>query len=52
MNENADCVTVGCVRIRSIDISFEQFGVVAFDILRSDDDLDLSGARSTVWLAN
>ena len=48
MHEHADGVTVGGVRVGAVDVALEQFRVVALDVLRSDDDLDLRGAILTV----
>lgn len=39
--KHADGVAVAGVSIISIDISFEQFGVMSFDVLGCDDDFDL-----------
>jgi hypothetical protein len=41
MNQDADCIAVGGIGICTEDISFKKFGVVAFDVLRGNDDLDL-----------
>ena len=48
MDEDADGVAVGGVRIGAVDIALEQFWVVALYVLRSDDDLDLRGKGLTV----
>ena len=48
VDEDADGVAVGGVRIGAVDIALEQLWVVALDVLRSDDDLDLRGEGLTV----
>ena len=41
MYQNTDSVTIGCVRICTIDVSFEKLRVMPFDVFRSNYDFDL-----------
>lgn len=41
MDENADCIAVGGIWVSTVDVSFEEFWVLLFDVLRGDDDFDL-----------
>jgi hypothetical protein len=41
VDQDADGVRVGGVRVGAVDAAFEQFWVVLLDVLRRDDDLDL-----------
>lgn len=52
MDQDADGVAVGGVGISAIDISFEEFGVMFFDVLGSDDDFDLGHWGITLWFEN
>jgi hypothetical protein len=52
MNEYTDCVTIGGIWISSVNVPFKKLGVLFFDVLRGDDDFDLSKSWITVWLAN
>lgn len=50
MDEYAHGVTIGSVGIGTEDVALEQFRVVPLDVLGGDDDFDLNGGGSTVWL--
>ena len=41
MDENANGVRVGCIGVSAIYVPLEKLGIMPFDVLRGDDDLDL-----------
>lgn len=48
VDEYADCVAVGSVGVGTIDVAFEEFGVMSLDVLGCDDDFDLNRWEITV----
>lgn len=52
MHHDANGIAVGCVRIVTVDVPFEKFWIVPFDVLGCNDDFDLVEDICTDWFAN
>ena len=52
VDHHAHGVAVGGVGVVPVDVALQELGVVPFDVLGGDDDLDLAHGSSTDWLAN